>query len=326
MAIGAFAFALVCIAMLPQAVRLWRGQPNFLDPSRLAADYRLASAGVKRWVRASPVTILAGVFFFGGGGIIELADPGGNGISNLDGIARAGFLVGTVVALIGVVGVVFSFTVTWFNRPRRLIPPPFRPGAPKLWTPEDRWRPSPASSQVAWAAPQAEIAEYFDQLAAVMRSQGMRLKYPTLTHGPVMVGRMSRFRLRWLATKLNCFVVIAFAESTSADLLRRFVDDAMEYGRLEKGPFRGLQNGVATIAVLVARSVDQDSIALVTSEPPVRFALMSVPAIADTESGQVHFYQGNSYMGRLYAKWLRGQLLSLFSLAPLAEVRRSVTG
>jgi hypothetical protein len=82
-----------------------------------------------------------------------------------------------------------------------------------------------------------------------------------------VVGYQSKFRLRWLATKLHLFTIVACAPAVTAELLQRITAESFSYANNMKGTFRGLQSGFAVVPAVVSEHVLPDARQLVERRP-----------------------------------------------------------
>jgi hypothetical protein len=110
-----------------------------------------------------------------------------------------------------------------------------------------------------------------------------------------------------MATRLNLFTVVAEVGSVTAAGLEEFSRDALAYAISKKGRFRGLQTGVAAIAVLVGATVEPDAAAYAQNHLVKRWSAFAWPAAVDLTAQIVHRHQGRVIVGGIYAPWMRSQ-------------------
>jgi hypothetical protein len=118
---------------------------------------------------------------------------------------------------------------------------------------------------------------------------------------------MPRFRLRWFATRLNLFTVVGSVPTVTVAGLEQFSKDAIDYAIARKGQFRGLQNGVAVIPVLVGDRIEPDAAMYATNTLVRRFSAFAWPATVDLTSRHVYKHEGSVFLGGIYAHWMRQQ-------------------
>jgi hypothetical protein len=120
-----------------------------------------------------------------------------------------------------------------------------------------------------------------------------------------VIGRRAQFRLRWLATRLHTFVLVAvFKSDATAEHLDRFMDEASQYATTVKGGLpRGLQTGTCAVAVAVLPSaVGVEGWA---SKPHGRrFAALTYPVTVDLANGRVD-QPGRMLIGAVYVPYLK---------------------
>jgi hypothetical protein len=152
--------------------------------------------------------------------------------------------------------------------------------------------------------PEEFLASSFSNLQA----DGYAVNRVELPSGTATIGYQGKFRLLWVATKLNLFTVVAARPEATSDLLAELISDSIDYAKKTKGRLRGLQTGVAVIPILASHTVAPDAIDLVRSRPVKGFAAMAMPAIVDLSTGQSYFYEGKLVLGAIYTKWLRERM------------------
>jgi len=150
--------------------------------------------------------------------------------------------------------------------------------------------------------------EFVQNAAERMAADGHEVGSAQLPSGWALVGYQSQFRLSWMATKLHLFVVMVPVEQASADLLATLTSEAIDYAKSAKGQLRGFQSGVAVLPVLVAERVLPDACVAAQARPAKHFAVVTLPALVDATTGQVHEYTGRIVFGGIYAGWLRQRL------------------
>ena len=144
-------------------------------------------------------------------------------------------------------------------------------------------------------------------VAERLRADGAVVDRQLLAGGPVLVGYRTQFRLRWMATKLHLFTVVATADVADAPALERLSHDALEFGIHARGQLRGFQVGVAAIPILAARSVDAGAIAYAHDVLVRQWSAFAWPCVVDLATGRSYFHQGSVLLGGFYAGWMRKQ-------------------
>jgi hypothetical protein len=155
--------------------------------------------------------------------------------------------------------------------------------------------------------------EFRSRCAARLQADGARVEDVALPGGRALVGYQSRFRLRWAATKLNLFTVVATAPVVTAAALQDFTGQALDHAAAAKGRLRGLQTGVAAIAILAGDAVQPDAAGFAEQEMVRRFAAFGWPVAVDLRSGGSWSHQGRVVVGGLYAGWMRERIGAVLS-------------
>ncbi|MGW7366278.1 levansucrase [Streptomyces sp. NPDC054841] len=119
---------------------------------------------------------------------------------------------------------------------------------------------------------------------------------------PVLIGRRADFRMKWAATKLHLFTVVAAVPEITVPAIEAFTWQVLDYARKNKGGLPvGLQTGVGAFPVLVSERVDPAAMAWAQEQQRNRFACFARPVVVDMSNGHVGFYRDNPTLGRIYA-------------------------
>lgn len=155
------------------------------------------------------------------------------------------------------------------------------------------------------------------RIEAAMAAGGMNPVVRTVGGPQVVVGYTSAFRLQWMATKLHTLIyVCAFppgsAVSGELDIyLAAACQDAID----KKGAWRGMQVGVAAIAVAAIDHATPDDEMWAGTPHGRRFAAIAFPVVADPSTRRVirpermvlgGIYRG--YLKDLVRKYVEGAL------------------
>jgi len=149
--------------------------------------------------------------------------------------------------------------------------------------------------------------EYLELVASRLRADAAEVSTEQIGGLTTLVGYRSQFRLRWLATRLNLFTVVGSVPTVTVGVLEQFTNDTLDYAISRKGKFRGLQNGVAAIPVLIGERIEPEAAAFATATLVRRFSAIGWPAAVDLTSSQVHRHGGHVFLGGIYAGWMRQQ-------------------
>src|SRR6266487_1010735 len=107
--------------------------------------------------------------------------------------------------------------------------------------------------------------DYLRDAAGRLRDDGSEVSRVAMPGGTALVGYQSRFRIRWLATKVHLFTVLYPTVVATDSQLAALGQDAVSYAKATKGNLRGLQSGVAVIPALIAQTVTEPARAAATA-------------------------------------------------------------
>jgi hypothetical protein len=149
--------------------------------------------------------------------------------------------------------------------------------------------------------------EYIKDVASRLRADGAEVTTENIRDLTTLVGYRSQFRLRWMATRVNLFTVVGTVPLVTVAGLEQFTNDAIDYAISRKGKFRGLQNGVAVIPVLIGERIEPGAATFATDTLVRRFSAIGWPATVDLTTRHVYKHEGRVFVGGIYASWLRQQ-------------------
>jgi hypothetical protein len=154
------------------------------------------------------------------------------------------------------------------------------------------------------------VNEAPDLLAAVgaaLEAAGYGVTNVTLDGQPALVGRASKFRWRWMATRLHTFVVVAGFDPVPGDEapLDRFLELAGSYARQNKGGLpAGFQTGTAVVAVALVDGASTASRTWALRAHGRKYGHVAYPVTADTETGEV-VHPPPMIVGAIYNRHLK---------------------
>jgi hypothetical protein len=151
-------------------------------------------------------------------------------------------------------------------------------------------------------------SEYLQETRARLRRDGNEVADVQFTGGPVVVATQSEFRLRWLATKLHLFTVVACAPAATADLLTKLTDDSLSYANGMRGSFKGLGVELGVIPAVVAEHVLPDARQLAERRPAKHFSAFTLPVVIDLSAGASYSYAGQMWGSVAYLPWVRKRI------------------
>ncbi|RDG39095.1 levansucrase [Streptomyces corynorhini] len=145
-------------------------------------------------------------------------------------------------------------------------------------------------------------SDYLAGLESRLAADGCAPRQDNWGGAPVLVGRRSDFRLRWLATNLHLFTIAAAVPYVATETIAVFTGQCLQYARENKGGLPvGLQTGVAVFPVLVSERVDPAALAWARERQRNEFACFARPVVVDSSKGEVAVFRGKPLIGRGYA-------------------------
>jgi hypothetical protein len=153
--------------------------------------------------------------------------------------------------------------------------------------------------------------EYLDGAAARLQADGSEVGTAMLPGGQALTGYQGKFKVQWMMTKLNLFTFVIGVPVVSAAALEGFSTDALQHAVDRKGQLRGMQNGVAALAVLVGEHVEPDAAEYARKKMVRRFGAFAWPGAVDLGTGATYSHEGAVLLGGVYAKWMRKRMAAV---------------
>jgi hypothetical protein len=153
--------------------------------------------------------------------------------------------------------------------------------------------------------------EYLAGAAERLQADGSATDTAQLPGGAALVGYQGKFKVQWMLTKLNLFTLVFPVPVVTAAALEGFANDAVQYAVNQKGQLRGLQNGVAAIAVLVGERVEPDAAEYARKQLVRRFSAFGWPGAVDLSTGASYSHEGPVLLGGVYAGWMRKRMAAV---------------
>lgn len=156
------------------------------------------------------------------------------------------------------------------------------------------------------------VLEYLRGAADRLAGDGCEVRTEQLNGRAVTIGYRSDFRLRWMATKLHLFTVIAAVPMVRQPDLEAFTDIVFDYVDERKGQLRGMQTGIAVFPCMVSTRVDPAATAWAEAQQRTRFAMLARPVLVDAFASRAACFRGTPTLGFIYAGHLRQKLATYF--------------
>ena len=153
-----------------------------------------------------------------------------------------------------------------------------------------------------------ETRQYVDDISTRLRAAGYEVELRAIGGMPALTGYRSDFRLRWVASRLHTFVTVRSVPVVTAGELEAFAQASLEYTKAAKGAMRGVQSGVAAIAVLVGDRVEEDAAQYARTQLVRNFAAFAWPVTVDLSTGERSSHRGRPTLGAVFTGWMRQQI------------------
>jgi len=141
-----------------------------------------------------------------------------------------------------------------------------------------------------------------------LRRDGNAVAEVQFPSGPIVVGTQSKFRLIWLASRLNLFTVVSWQPTATAELLTKLTVDSLSYANEMKGTFKGLQSGLGVIPALVSEHVLADACQLAERRPAKHFAAFTLSVVIDLSANDTYSYAGQIWGSVALLPWVRKRI------------------
>jgi len=159
-----------------------------------------------------------------------------------------------------------------------------------------------------------DYSEYLNSVHLRLMNKGFFLSDYTIDGFDVTVATKSRFEWLKLATQLNIFVITGSLDNISEKSIDKFSRLAYDYAtKNNKGLPRGFQSGVASFALLVSNSVDEEAKKWVQQRPRKHYAAFEFPVIFDFRDRHLYYYKKNITWGSMYHGFFLSLILENFT-------------
>lgn len=155
---------------------------------------------------------------------------------------------------------------------------------------------SQAPSFQTLAADPTGMSSAFDRYKALLESRLGPARYDGNIGAWVFYSE--EFKISWGASKLKRYVFLTKLDTVDGGTLSAYSHACMDYAlKIYQGLPRGLQNGVASLAVAAGELVTQDAIFRIQQTPPAHFAALEMPIAVDLRRNQVYMMQKTPVWG-----------------------------
>ena len=147
-----------------------------------------------------------------------------------------------------------------------------------------------------------------------LRDEGFELSQYTVADIATVIGKKKQFKMSWLATQQNIFVVVGSTDKVLQETIDSFSKASMEYALTHyKGLPRGFQTGVACFPLLVAPQIDESAKTWAIRRPRKHFAAFEMPSLFDSSKNTLYYYQKTPLWGWIYYKSFRKIISQCFN-------------
>jgi hypothetical protein len=150
-----------------------------------------------------------------------------------------------------------------------------------------------------------ESPEYLSRVAQSLELDGSTLSRQEILGLSALIGYRADFRWRWMASRLNLFTVVASVPPDfNATSFREFTAEALNYALEKKGLFRGFQNGIGVIPVVIGAGLSPEVRDYAASTVAKKFAAFAWPVAVDLPAGGISRHPGHILLGRAFNSWI----------------------
>ncbi|MBW2982518.1 hypothetical protein KY343_06570 [Candidatus Woesearchaeota archaeon] len=147
---------------------------------------------------------------------------------------------------------------------------------------------------------------YLSKVYSKLKKDGFELKKDKINSFDVTVAMKKEFKLSWLATQMNFFIIIGVSKNVKKETIENFSKNCMDYAiKNNKGLPRGIQAGVVSFALLISSKVDETAKKFTQARPKKHFAAFEMPIIFDLKENKIYYYDKNPIWGFIYYKTFR---------------------
>ena len=114
------------------------------------------------------------------------------------------------------------------------------------------------------------------------------------------------FKIKWGAAKMKKYAFVSHMPRVTADSMVGYSKRCMQYALDHyKGLARGMQNGVASFAVMAGEQIEQGAVDFVLASPEKHWVAFEMPVLVDLTARRIFYFQGTPLWGALMWKDLR---------------------
>jgi len=136
----------------------------------------------------------------------------------------------------------------------------------------------------------------------ILKQENIYFGEETINGISCSIGYIKKFKWSWLATQLNTFVIIGTANNNiDKQTIEAFSKSCFEFAlKNHKGWPRGLQAGVASIAILQGNNIDKSAREFCEKLSKKHWSAFEVPVLYDLEEKKAVRYIKKPIWGTIY--------------------------
>lgn len=137
-----------------------------------------------------------------------------------------------------------------------------------------------------------------------LQSKSIYFSQDEILSKPTVIGYEKKFKLTWMATQLNTFVVATDfgEEKITVDVIEKHIKDSFNYAKKNySGWPRGFQSGLGVISMLVSTDITEEAKQYcIKLKSGKKWAGFSIPVVVDSLNQKVYSFSKNPMWGRIY--------------------------
>jgi hypothetical protein len=142
-------------------------------------------------------------------------------------------------------------------------------------------------------------------LAKAFEQSEYETTYTTVAGLSALVAQRTDFRWRWVASRLDTFVVVFVVADLSQRKIEEMTDAAQDYAtKTRNGRSLGMQAGVATIPVFISETEALSLRPWFAQEPRHRPASLRFPVLIEMDSFEITYFRERLFLGRVFSRHL----------------------
>ena len=154
------------------------------------------------------------------------------------------------------------------------------------------------------------------RISSSLNAPKIQVSEATIHELPCAVGYTKEFRVSWMLTQLNTFLIVTEMEQVDVPDVRAFTDAAFEYAiSNSKGWPRGFQAAIAALPCIVCDTATDAAKDLVMRTPQKHWSAFELPSIFETATNRIYTYSSTPAWGAVYFGYFRKLVKTHFSEA-----------